>query len=343
MKRIFTLLSILVLALSINAQEVIEVTLVGMTKTPVSRMGRYSFLLLEDAASNQFSIYNGKEDAYGEFDVYGYLSEYNVTVSGKGTWAVVDGVETLTATLQEEDNASVVYHVTASLVALETYNLTCNEAHYYKLANSSETIFVGQVDGVTLKIIIEQMTTGINNDVLGVYGETDILAETLKVSGLGKYTLSGTFHDAIGNTYNVSMTATQLEKTPIEIGDATYSEVDGNVCVAGVWNDTDVKVTLYGYSTSDNVLYEEALMEVGDIVATSTQATLTKTADGFTLSGEFVHSEETAIYTVTISGSSATTSVEQVTTNKSVLKTLENGQLVITIDGIKYNSVGQTL
>lgn len=345
MKRIFTLLSILVLALSINAQEqqVIEVTLTNMVKTPVSRMGRYSFLLLEDAASNQLSIYNKKEGAYGSFSVDGYLSEYNVSVSGKGTWEVVDGIETLTATLQEDDNASVIYHVTATVVIIKTYDLTCSDAHYYTPNNSFETVFIGQVDGITLKIIVEYMTTGVNNDVLGVYGETDILAETLKVSGKTKCTISGAFHDAIGNTYNVSMTATQLEKTPVNIENSTYSEVDGNVCVTGSWNDTDVKVTLYGYSTTDNILYEEALMEMGDIVATSTQATLTKTDDGFTLSGEFIHTEETAIYTVTISGSFSSTALDYIPTNKNVLKILENGHLLITIDDIKYNSVGQTL
>lgn len=345
MKRIFTLLSILVLALSINAQEqqVIDITLVGMTKTPVSRMGSYRFLLLEDAIGNQLSIYNGKEDAYGDFDVYGYLSEYNVSVSGTGTWAVVDGVETLTATLQEEDNATVLYRVTAKLVALETYNLTCNDAHYYTPNNSFETVFIGQVDGLTLKIVVEYMTAGVNNDVLGVYGETDILAETLKVSGKTTCTISGTFHDAIGNTYNVTMTATQLQKTPIDVVNATCSEVDGNVCVTGTWNDTDLSITLYGFSTTDNILYEEALMEVGDIVATSTQVTLNKTESDFTLSGEFIHSQETAIYTVTITGTAATTALEQITTNKNVFKTIRDGQLLIYIDSVIYSAEGQKL
>lgn len=344
MKRTFTIFAIFAMVFSLSAQDqqVINVTLSGMVKTPVSRMGSYRFLLLEDAAGNQLSIYNGTEDAYGDFDVYGYLSEYNVSASGTGTWAVVDGVETLTATLQEEENTSITYQVIASLESLKTIELTCNDAHYYK-PNALETIFVGYVNGTKLRIIIGDMVNGENADVLGMYGETDILAEKVKVSGLSKYTLSGSFQDVIGNTYNVTMTATQLQKTPIDVVNATCSEVDGNVCVTGTWNDTDLSITLYGFSTTDNILYEEALMEVGDIVATSTQVTLNKTESDFTLSGEFIHSQETAIYTVTITGIAATTALEQITTNKNVFKTIRDGQLLICIDSVIYSAEGQKL
>ena len=344
MKRIFTLFTFFAIALSISAQDqqVINISLTGMVKTPVSRMGSYRFLLLEDAVGNQLSIYNGKEDAYGDFTINGYLAEYDVTVAGTGTWAVVNGVETLTAMLQEEENTAITYHVTASLGSVSTYNLTCKDARYYK-PNAMETIFIGEVDGVTLRIIIENMTSGENNDVLGMYGETDILAETLKVSGLGKYTLTGTFQDAVGNTYDVTMTATQIKKTTVTVENARYTEIDGNVCVIGVWNDTDLKITLYGSSTLDDIVYEEAQMEVGDILATSTQVTLEKAESTFTLSGEFIHSQETAIYTITISGSTINTALDQITTSKNVVKTIKNGQLIITIDGITYSGEGQKL
>lgn len=345
MKRTFTIFAIFAMVFSLCAQDqqVINVTLSGMVKTPVSRMGSYRFLLLEDAIGNQLSIYNGKEDAYGDFDVYGYLSEYNVSVSGTGTWAVVDGVETLTATLQEEENTSITYQVIASLESLKTIELTCNDAHYYK-PNALETIFVGYVNGTKLRIIIEDMVNGENADVLGMYGETDILAEKVKVSGLGKYTLSGTFQDAIGNTYTVSMTASQLKKTPVNIVNAHYTELDGNVIVTGAWdNNTNFTITLYGTSTSDHIVYEEAELQAGDISATSTAVTFSATDSEFTLTGEFIHAQETAIYAMTITGTAATTALEQITTNKNVFKTIKDGQLLICIDSVIYSAEGQKL
>ena len=345
MKRIFTIFAIFAMVFSLSAQDqqVINVTLSGMVKTPVSRMGSYRFLLLEDEVGNQLSIYNGKEDAYGDFDVYGYLSEYNVSVSGTGTWAVVDGVETLTATLQEEENTSITYQVTATLESLKTIELTCNNAHYYK-PDSKETIFVGDVNGTILRIIIENMVNGDNADVLGMYGETDILAETVNVSGLGKYTLSGTFQDAIGNTYTVSMTASQLTKTPVNIVNAHYTELDGNVIITGAWDDnTDFTITLYAAATSNHIVYEEADLQAGDILATSTAVTLNTDDNGFTLTGEFIHSQETAIYALTISGTAATTSLDGVAINEHALKMIENGRLMIIREGIKYSVEGQIL
>ena len=60
------------------------------------------------------------------------------------------------------------------------------------------------------------MVNGENADILGMYGKTDILAEKVKVSGLSKYTLSGSFQDAVGNTYTVTMTASKLTKTVVK-------------------------------------------------------------------------------------------------------------------------------
>ena len=203
MKKIFTFFAFIAIALSIHAQEmqVKDLTLAGMVKTQFSRMGR-GYTSLDDAKGNSIQIYNESAKwAYGEYTVYAYLVDDDITVGGTGTWELVDEVETLTATLTDEEQ-TVTYNITATVSTLKTYTLTCSNAQYFKTTSSIEsTTFIGQVDGVTLKVTIDNMKTGSNTEVFGVYGETDILAETATVMGsTAKYTLSGTFNDAIGNT-----------------------------------------------------------------------------------------------------------------------------------------------
>ena len=344
MKKIFTLLAFIAIALSIHAQEmqVKDLTLAGMVKTQFSRMGR-GYTSLDDAKGNSIQIYNESAKwAYGEYTVTAYLAEDDITVSGTGTWNLVDEVETLVATLVD-DEQTVTYNITAIVSELKTYTLTCNDAQYFKVTSSIEsTTIIGKVDDVILKLTIDNMKTGKNAEVYGVYGETDILAETVNVLGnTSKYTISGTFNDATGNTYKVSMKATPMEKTPIEVTNASYAEVDGDIVITGLWNDTDLTVTLNGSATTDSLVYEEATLVAGDIQANSTAATLIKTADGFTLTGEFIHADETAIYTLTISGTNTTTAVDNIINNENtVIKTIENGQLIIIRDGEKINAQG---
>lgn len=346
MKKIVTFFAFIAVALSIHAQEmqVKDLTLTGMVKTQISRMGR-GYTSLDDAKGNSIQIYNESAKwAYGDYTVYAYLVEDDITVGGTGTWELVDEVETLTATLTD-DEQTVTYNITASVSSLKTYTLTCSDAQYFKTTSSIEsTTFIGQVDGVTLKVTIDNMKTGSNTEVFGVYGETDILAETATVMGsTAKYTLSGTFNDAIGNTYKVSMKATPMEKTPIEVTNATYTEVEGDIIVTGLWNDTKLTVTLNGSSTIDNLVYEEATLEIGEILATSTAVTFSTTDSEFTLTGEFIHAQETAIYAMTITGTAATTALEQITTNQNVFKTIKDGQLLICIDSVIYSAKGQKL
>ena len=291
------------------------ITLSGMNKTLYGKTGwGKKYTALTDNSDNVISIYNAADDyGYGEYQVDAYLADDDITVSGYGTWNVVDGVETLIATLVDEER-TVVYNLTATVAAVETYTLTCNDAYYYK-PSMIETIFTGDVDGENLKVTIESMEVGENYNVIGTYGETDFLAETvtISVSGLTTYVLTGAFKDVTGNIYNVSMTATPLPKTPVVVENATYTEVDGDIIITGDWSGTELTVTLYGYATSDNVLYEEAEMETDDILAASTEVTLNKTTNAFTITGDFIHGWEAVIYTVTVSGALPVTEPETYT------------------------------
>ena len=347
MKKIFTFFAFIAIALSIYAQEmqVKDLTLTGMVKTQFSRMGR-GYTSLDDAKGNSVQIYNESASwAYGEYTVTAYLAEDDITVSGTGTWNLVNEVETLVATLTD-DEETVTYNVTAIVSELKTYTLTCNDAQYFKVTSSIEsTTIIGKVDELILKLTIDNMKTGKNAEVYGVYGETDILSESVNVLGnTSKYTISGNFNDAIGNTYKVSMKATPMEKTPIEVTNATYAEEDGDIVITGQWNDSELKVTINASSTTDSLVYEDATLEVGDILANSTAATFTLTTEGFTLTGEFVHADETAIYTLNISGASTTTDIDNIINSEhTTIKTIENGQLIIIRGGEMFNAQGVRL
>ena len=343
MKKIFTLFA-LAIALFANAQEMLvkDLTFTGMVKTQFSRMGR-GYTSLDDALGNSIQIYNESAGwGYGEFTVYAYLVEDDITVGGTGTWSLVDEVETLVASLTD-DEQTVTYNITATLSSLKTYTLTCDSAQYITTTNAiSSTTFVGHVEGEVLKVTIDNMKTGSNEEVFGVYGETDILADKVTIMGnTNKYTLSGTFQDAIGNTYKVNMKATPMAKTTVDVTNATYTEVDGNIIFSGLWNDVDLTVTLNASSTLDSVIYEDATMEVGDILATSTAATFITTDDGFTLTGEFIHADAIAIYTLSLSGSNTPTALDNIiNSDNTVIKTIKNGQLILIRDGEMYNAQG---
>ncbi len=299
--------------------EEIEITLNDMIKIPNTRLGRYSHLSLEDYDGNQLSIYNGAEDAYGEFEVNGYLAEYDVTASGTGTWALVDGVETLTATLQVEGDNSTIYIVTATVAAATTESITCTDAHYYK-TEYNETVFTGIVNEMsTLKLTVPNLTTGVNTATdfpfMCEYGpmfDPQIFTATsitVTVTELTTYTVEGEFNDEVGNTYNITITATPMPTENMTITNASYEkDAEGNIEIVGVWNNTTVTFTLPAWA-GENGEYAETYLTTGtgdgddDFSATAGYAVLEEVDNKFTLTGKFMHDWEAKMYNVSVSGS----------------------------------------
>jgi hypothetical protein len=184
----------------------IDVTLSGMVKTPVSRMGSYKFLSLDDEDGNQLSIMNGSEEAYGDFEVNGYLADYDVTVVGNGTWAVVDGVETLTATLQVEDDNTTIYNVTATVGVATTIKLECYDATYTITdPEFNEVTFTGVADGKEFTILVSYFGGEYYSE--GEWGETLILGTEVEFDDTDAeaYYLGGTYIDDANNTYEVAI------------------------------------------------------------------------------------------------------------------------------------------
>ncbi len=188
-----------------NFVKVVDVTLSGMVATPYSRMGSYRFLSLDDEDGNQISIFNGTEGAYGnDFEVNAYLAAYDVTVVGTGDWNVVDGVETLTATLQVEDDNTTIYNVTATVGVATTITLECWDATYTITdPEYNEVTFTGVADGKEFTILVSYFGGEYYSE--GEWGETLILGTEVEFDDTDAeaYYLGGTYVDDANNTYEV--------------------------------------------------------------------------------------------------------------------------------------------
>lgn len=212
----------------------INVTLSGMVATPTSRMGSYRFLSLDDEDGNQISIFNGSEGAYGDnLDVNAYLAEYDVTVVGTGDWTVVDGVETLVATLQVEDDNTTIYNVTATVGAATTLTLECFDATYTITDPSlNEVTITGIADGKEFTIMVAPDGAGYYSE--GEWGDAFILATsvTFDDSDPEAYALEGTYIDDASNTYEVLILATPaaVEPTPDYTRTTTAGKF-GTICL----------------------------------------------------------------------------------------------------------------
>ena len=211
----------------------IDVTLSGMVATPTSRMGRYSYLLLEDKDYNRFSIYNGSEGVYGnDLEVTGYLAEYDVTVSGTGNWQLVDGVETLTATLKVEDDNTTIYNVVATVGAATTIILECYEATYTITdPEFNEVTFTGVADGKEFTILVSYFGGEYYSE--GEWGETSILGTYVEFddSDAESYYLGGTYIDDASNTYEVAISATPAPVEPTPDYTRTVTNKYGTICL----------------------------------------------------------------------------------------------------------------
>ena len=241
----------------------IDVTLSGMVATPVSRMGRYSYLSLDDEDGNQISIFNGTEGAYGDFEVSGYLAEYDVTVVGNGTWEVVDGVETLTATLQAEENATAIYNVTATVAIATTITLECGDATYTITdPEYNEVTFTGVADGKEFSILVSYFDGEYYSE--GEWGETFIMGTEIEFddSDAAEYYLGGTYIDDAGNTYEVVIFGAPAAEEPEVPTDPEPAENVVYFVNTASWT----TVNVYAWDPENNAAWPGITLTSTDIV-----------------------------------------------------------------------------
>ena len=382
-----------------NFVKVVDVTLSGMVATPYSRMGSYRFLSLDDEDGNQISIFNGTEGAYGnDFEVNAYLAAYDVTVVGTGDWNVVDGVETLTATLQVEDDNTTIYNVTATVGVATTITLECWDATYTITdPEYNEVTFTGVADGKEFTILVSYFGGEYYSE--GEWGETLILGTEVEFDDTDAeaYYLGGTYVDDANNTYEVAIFGAPAVVEPTsDYTRTTTAGKFGTICLPfGSTNYTGMELfECVGQETGKVYIASVTTLEAGvPYIFLATGTELAVYSDGTTaatpgdhngLHGTFTDDTEVAVgnyilkdnalcqaattcyvnanraYLVmgevpagapqqmpgrkyigmSTKGENATTGLDNITNGENVVKTIVNGQLVITIEGVQYNAQG---
>ena len=153
----------------------------------------------------------------------------------------------------------------------------------------------------------------------------------------------------------LSYEAKEVEATPIVIDNAILTVTKSEILyIEGIWNDGTADHTLK-FECMEGLVYDKAFAEVqllidggpmqGGSFAQSTNAILTKDGNVATLAGTFKSNfDESIVYEVSISGAipgaGTESAVEYLYFNAAQGKTIENGQLFILKNGVKYNAQG---
>ncbi|MBO5817848.1 MAG: hypothetical protein J6R26_07940 [Paludibacteraceae bacterium] len=360
-------------------------TMEGMTKSETSR-----YIELADDNYNTIEIWGS-----GYSDYLKVTASLDVALEGYGSWNLVDGVETLVATLYD-DYYTKVYHVTATASALQSFTLTSWDATYVEDPEFGEVTFRGTAEeGGEFEITVGNTVEG--QFAAGYWGETEIVATEITDFEQdffdNSYMLGGTFQDAEGNTYDVWVVAyAPVPDYTREVTSGNY----GTICLPfGAASYTGMELYEFVGSETGKV-YLASVTELVAGVPYIFQATATELAvysDGTTaatpgrnkgLVGTFTDDTEVAIgnyilkdnaickvaatcwvnayrayivmsevpsgaptpmpgrkyINMSVNGENAETGVDNINGANDIVKMIENGQLIIVIDGVKYNAQG---
>lgn len=144
---------------------------------------------------------------------------------------------------------------------------------------------------------------------------------------------------------------------PIEVNvtnaTATVGD-DGWLTLNGTWNELPVMAKVAGYDEeAEEKVYEASYVgefeygvweETESDFGFADQVTVTKKGDVITLEATFTSLNSGNVYNVTITtGAKISTAVDNVEATVAPVKAIENGQLIVIKNGVKYNAQGQVI
>ena len=153
----------------------------------------------------------------------------------------------------------------------------------------------------------------------------------------------------------VNMSAAPAEPIEVNVTNATATVGnDGWLTLNGTWNELPVMAKVAGYDEeAEEKVYEAT--QVGEFeygvwgetewdFGFADQVTVTKKGDVITLEATFTSLNSGNVYNVTITtGAKISTAVDNVEATVAPVKTIENGQLIVIKNGVKYNALGQEI
>ena len=310
---------------------------------------------LSDENYNTITIYNlvDEEYTYGdEFDVEASITDNgrDLNLTGKGSWTLADGVMTLVATNMVDEDNSVNYTITATALAPQERTIVCNGD--YKVDDygfASALIFTATTeDEEFVQISITEYPEDEEGNQEPAFVEGEIDGEWFEAinsynitDGEGDVkTLNVVAIDGAGNTYTITITATPRVTPSINIYDAAFVEINGdgelvfNVTYEGqtmtctCW-ESPMEPGTYGVMFGDFSCYWGA--------------TLVQEDSHYTITALMTDWNEQEYNVMITTKANTATALDNVTSTVAPVKVIENNQLIIIKNGVRYNVMGATV
>ena len=312
---------------------------------------------LADDNYNEITIYNLQDEEYKygeEFEAEASIKHNGewLTLTGKASWTLADGVMTLVATNMVDEDNSVNYTITATALAPQEYTIVCNGTYEEEVTEYfSTTKYTATTEDEDV-IVIEIGVYGSGEEqeisAVGEFNENwfSTLQYTIEEGEDGVRVLTATATDEAGNTYIITMTATKAVYPEINIYNATVvSMEEGSLMLSASYEGKAVSFELYqNWMGEFNAMLEIGEWEEEGYMSCMSDAPALEEEDGdYTVTGIFTDDfEKKYIITITTKANPAT-GLDNVTSTVAPVKVIENNQLIIIKNGVRYNVMGATV
>ena len=228
----------------------------------------------------------------------------------------------LVLTASDDDNTGL--NVMLALNADGTLN---TEVSYMALLQGWNEIELPIVEGEITKTFNEELATDVYTGL--------VVVEYME----GKLGLNLTMYSA------PAAPAVEVVATDANI----YYDEYGSLCLSANWNGETLNISGIEVSEEPSFMMIEEIFGEGEedwYIWMSYAATTTLDGDLLTITGEFTNNFTGSTYNVTISGTMPSgdgTGLDNLDTTVAPAKLIENGQLIIIKNGVRYNTLGATV
>ena len=314
---------------------------------------------LSDENYNTITIYNlvDEEYTYGdEFDVEASITDNgrDLNLTGKGSWTLADGVMTLVATNMVDEDNSVNYTINATALAPQEKTIVCNGD--YKVDDygfASALIFTATTeDEEFVQISITEYPEDEEGNQEPAFVEGEIDGEWFEAinsynitDGEGDVkTLNVVAIDGAGNTYTITITATPRVTPSINIYNATFVEVNGDgELVFNVTYEGQAMICTCWESPMEPGTYGVMLSGEENEYSCYWGATLVQEDSHYTITALMTDWNEQEYNVMITTKANTATALDNVTSTVAPVKVIENNQLIIINNGVRYNVLGATV
>ena len=306
---------------------------------------------LKDDNNNEVTIYNvvEGEHTFGDnFDIEASVMHNGewYTLTGKGSWTLADGVMTLVTTNLVDENNTVNYTITATALAPQEYTIACNGTYDEEVSAYYSSIKYAATTDEEDVIVIEIGVYGEETSASGQFNDNlfTTLTYTVEEGEDGVKVLTATATDEAGNTYHITITATKLVYPTVNIYGATATlDEEGTLTLSAEYKGKTVISEIWGYEGAGEYVWVGLVSTDYSFEWSANVVTVTEENGQYTITGVFLDDTDETKYNVTITTKATATALDNLNTTVAPVKMIENGQLIVIKNGVKYNAQGAIL